>query len=252
MVVLAISFSICSIAAGSIELCDQLSFCEKSCVLNVPLEKLLKDVSLLALGCNQNMEIAKDVAYAAGMVARSYGFDCVVFGTLDVLRDSDADPLRKISRSPFITAQVLSYMIEGFVSAGVVPILNATGKVNPDVVRSLLTRKMSCPTLVEDEEKAKTLREMGFDVVFVTGKGELLGKLPVLNVKPPIDLSDVERIRRKALEGAIVLLNRSVKKISVNDPFAAGGVLVFSDEEWILKLAEQVLKGERPSTGRAP
>jgi len=71
-------------------------------------------------------------------------------------------------------------------------------------------------------------------------------------VKPPIDLSDVERIRRKALEGAIVLLNRSVSKISVNDPFMRAGVLVFSDEEWILKLAEQVLKGERPSTGRAP
>jgi len=251
-VVLAIFFSTYSIAAGSIELYEQLSICEKSCVLNAPLQNLLKDVSLLALGCNQNMEIARDVAYVAGMVARSHGFEYVVFGTLDVLTDNDPNPLGKISRSPFITAQIISYMIEGFVSAGVVPILNATGTVNPDVVRSLLTRKMSCPTLVEDKEKAKTLRKMGFDVVFVTGKGELLGKLPTLNVKPPIDLSDLERIRRKALEGAIVLLNRSVKKISVNDPFSVTGVLVFSDEEWILKLAEQVLRGERPSTGRAP
>lgn len=41
-----------------------------------------------------------------------------------------------------------------------------------------------------------------------------------------------------------MLLNRSVSKISVNDPFMRAGVLVFSDEEWILKLAEQVLKGK--------
>lgn len=252
MVVLAISFWSSSIAAGSIEFRDQLSFCEGSCVLNVPLQRILKDVSLLALGCNQNVEIARDVAYAAGMVARSYGFDHVVFGTLDVLTDNDPNPLGKISRSPFITAQIISLMIEGFVSAGVMPILNATRRINLDVVRSLLARKTSCPTLVEDEGKANRLREIGFNVAFITENGELLGRLPSLNVKPPIDLSDVERIRRKVLEGAIVLLNRSVSKISVNDPFMRAGVLVFSDEEWILKLAEQVLKGERPSTGRAP
>lgn len=220
--------------------------------MNVPLQQILKDISLLLLGCNQNLEIARDVAYAAGMVARSYGFDYVVFGTLDTLVENDPDPLNKISRSPFITAQVLSYMIEGFISAGVVPIINATGNINADVVKALLTRKTACPALVDDEQKVEQLRELGFEVVFLTKKGNVLGRLPTLNVKPPIDLSETELIRRKALEGAIVLLSRNVDKISVNDPFAKAGVLVFSNEEWIIELAKQVLKGERLSTGRAP
>ncbi|MGB9829865.1 MAG: hypothetical protein ACPLPG_07080 [Thermotoga caldifontis] len=250
--VLAILFSICSLEASSIELRNQLATCEKDCVLNVPLQSILKDVSLLALGCNQNIEIARDVAYAAGMVARSYGFEYVVFGTLGVLVENDPDPLCRISRSPFITAQVLSYMIEGFISAGIVPIINATGNVNADVVRSLLNRKMSSPALVENEQKANQLRELGFNVVFVTLDGQVFGRLPRLNVKPPTNLQEVERIRRKALEGAIVLLNRSINRIAVNNPFERAGVLVFSDEEWILNLAQQVLRGERPSTGRIP
>ncbi|MEN3007705.1 MAG: hypothetical protein ABDH53_01415 [Pseudothermotoga sp.] len=243
---------ICSNLVYSIELRTDLSTCQSECVLFIPLQTLLKDVSLLSLGCNQNLEIARDASYAAGMLARSYGFEYVVFGTLDVLTDNDPMPLHKISRSPFITAQVLSYMIEGFLSAGVVPILNATTKINADLIKALLNRKISCPALVDNEEKVRYLRDQGFNVTFITVQGHVLGKLPTLNVKPPVDVSEAERIRKKVLEGAIVLLNRSVNKISVNNPFERAGVLVFSDEEWLIKLAEQVLRGERPSTGRLP
>lgn len=206
----------------------------------------------MSLGCNQNLEIARDVAYVAGMLARARGFEYVVFGTLDVLTDNDPTPLDKISRSPFITAQVLSYMIEGFTSAGVVPILNATAKINVDTVRALLNRRISCPALVDNEEKTRQLRELGFDVAFVTIQGQTFGRLPILTVKPPVDTGEVETVRKRVLEGAIVLLSRSVNKISVNNPFERAGVLVFSNEEWLIRLAEQVLRGERPSTGRAP
>lgn len=250
--VLVISSSICSSTVCSIDLRTELSTCQGDCALFAPLQTILKDVSLLSLGCNQNLEIARDVAYVVGMLARTHGFKYIVFGTIDVLTDNDPTPLDKISRSPFITAQVLSYMIEGFISAGVVPILNATTKINVDTARALLNRKISCPALVDNEEKARYLRELGFNATFVTIQGQTFGRLPILTVKPPVDISEAEAVRKRVLEGAIVLLNRSVSKISVNNPFERAGVLVFSSEEWLIKLAEQVLRGERPSTGRVP
>lgn len=49
-----------------------------------------------------------------------------------------------------------------------------------------------------------------------------------------------------------MLLGRSDKTVNVNKPFAKTGVLIFSDEEWLVEIAGQVLNGNRPSTGRMP
>ncbi|MEJ5229088.1 MAG: hypothetical protein WHT65_03715 [Pseudothermotoga sp.] len=221
-------------------------------ILLIALERLVKDISLLCLGCNQNLETARDVGFAAGMVARSYGFHYVVFGTLDTLDDSDSDPLGRISRSAFITSQVITYLAEGLFNSGVVPILNGLGDVDADVIRSLINRKAIYPVLVENESKIKRLQELGYENVFVFVDGRVTGKLPRNNVDLKVDLSVVQDIRKRALEGAVVILGKTERAIHVNQPFKKSGVLVFSDEEWLLKIAQEVLEGRRSSTGRIP
>ncbi|HOJ88706.1 MAG TPA: hypothetical protein PLP64_08650 [Pseudothermotoga sp.] len=236
----------------SVEIFLDLQEATKGAILAVSLQKLVKDVCLLSLGCNQNLEIARDVGFVAGMVARSNGFEYVVFGTLDTLDESDPDPLDRVSRSAFITAQVLTYLGEGLFNSGVLPILNGSGIIDPDVVRALISRKTIYPIFVENESKIDRLRQLGYDAVYVTADGTIKGKLPRNNVKLNIDLSTVENVRRKALEGAVVILSRSEKIVNVNQPFAKSGVLIFSDEEWLIKIAKEVLDGQRPSTGRVP
>lgn len=245
-------FLICSNAVLSVEIVFELRNAPKESILFVPLQEIVKDVSLLSLGCNQNLEIARDVGFVAGMVARSYGFEYFVFGTLDTLDESDPNPLDRISRSAFITAQVLTYLSEGLFNSGVIPVLNGLDRTDPDVVKALINRKAILPTLVENEPKAEKLTRLGYDTLFVFMDGKTNGKLPKNKLDLSVDLSTVESIRRRVLEGAIVLLSRSDKIVNVNRPFAKAGVLIFSGEEWLVEIAKQVLDGNRPSTGRIP
>lgn len=250
--VLASLFLICSNVVLSAEIFFDLQRVSGDSILLIPLERLVDDVSLLCLGCNQNLEIARDVGFVAGMVARSHGFHYLVFGTVDTLDESDTDPLGKISRSAFITSQVLTYLAEGLFNSGVVPILNGLGNVDVDVIRSLISRKAIYPVLVEDESKIKKLTDLGYESVFVFADGRVTGKLPRNNVDLKVDLSTLQEVRRKALEGAVVLLGKAERAINVNQPFKRSGVLVFSDEEWLLKIAQEVLEGKRSSIGRVP
>ncbi len=238
--------------ALSVEIFFELKNATEDSVLVVPLQKLVKDVSLLSLGCNQNLEMAREAGFAAGMVARSYGFEYVVFGTLDTLDESDQEPLNRISRSAFITAQILTYIGEGLFNSGVVPILNGLNRVDPDVVRSLINRKVILPVFVEDESKMEKLKQLGYEAVCIFMDGTVKGRLPKNKLDLKVDLSGVENIRRRVLEGAVVLLNRSEKVVNVNEPFARTGVLIFSDEDWLVKIAKEVLESNRSSTGRIP
>jgi len=221
-------------------------------ILTAPLEQLLKDVSLLSLGCNQNLELARDVGYAVAMLVRLRGYEYCVIGTMSTLKQDDESPLGKISRSPYITAQVLVYLAEGLVSGGVVPLLNATGEVDPNVVKSLISREAVYPAYVEDESKALLLERMGYTATFATPQGVIRGRLPQLVDPPPIETIDIDSLRRQLLEGAVVLLNKNKRSVSVNDPFSEDGVLVFSNEEWLIEKAYRVLDGKEVPTGRSP
>ncbi|ABV33100.1 conserved hypothetical protein [Pseudothermotoga lettingae TMO] len=250
--VLVLLSLICLSEAFGIDICTQLKYVHADCLLNVPLQVLLKDISLLSMGCNQNLDIARDVGYFAGMVARSYGFNYVAFGTLDTLDELDPNPVDRISRSPYITAQVITYLAEGFVNSGVIPVVNATGNIDAEVVRALVNRKAIYPSLVESENKIQKLIDLGYETVFVLVDGSVKGKLPNLRIDTKVNLSEIEQIRKKVLEGAIVLLSRSEEIINVNQPFSKTGVLVFSNEEWLLEQAKEVIRGSRIPTGRAP
>ncbi|AEH50469.1 hypothetical protein Theth_0374 [Pseudothermotoga thermarum DSM 5069] len=238
--------------ANGIVISKNLERCTEGCILDLPLHEILKDVSLLALGCNQNLEIAREVGYVVGMIARSYGYRYVVFGTMDVLDPLDPDPLGKISRSPYISSQVIINLADGLVNSGVLPILRASGKISQDLVKTLISRKAIYPVFVEEPSLAYELERLGYKATFVFPDGSIKGRLPVIETLLEVDLSEVENVRRKALSGAVVLLGRSSEKIHINKPFEKSGVLIFSDEDWLLELAKQVLQGVRSPTGRLP
>lgn len=176
----------------SVEVFFELRSAPKESILVVPLQRIVKDVSLISLGCNQNLETARDVGFVAGMVARSYGFEYVVFGTLDTLDESDPNPLDRVSRSAFITAQVLTYLGEGLFNSGVIPVLNGLDRIDPDVVRALINRKVIYPVFVEDESKAERLTRLGYDTLFVYKDGTANGKLPKNKLDLSVNLSTYE------------------------------------------------------------
>lgn len=220
--------------------------------VRVPLQNVLKDVSLLCLGSSGNLTLAKDIGIAVGKILKEKGVTYYVFGSFDVLRITDTDPLAKVSTSPYITAQVLSLFAEGLSTAGVVPVFSAAGEVNEQVISALITRKATYPVMVESAEKYERLKRLGYTTTLVidTEGNVLVGKPLKFSWSYEKEI-DYESLRKEVLENSIVLLNRNVKKISVNDPWS-GGVLVFSDEEWLLKIAQDVLDGRRAPTGRAP
>lgn len=221
-------------------------------VLKAPPDQILRGVSLLCLGSLGNLNLARSVGLSIGTILKEKGIDGYVFGTMDTLRSSDRKPLEKISSSPYITAQVLTLFAQGLSLAGVVPIFDATGQVNPDVVKALVIRKATYPLLVEDKEKYEYLKSLGYvtSLVMDVAGNVLVGK-PFEFPWSYGESVDHEKVRRTALENAVVLRDRRNPEISVNDPWK-GGVLVFSNEDWLLKIAQEVLEGKRSPTGRSP
>jgi len=218
-------------------------------VLDVPLRRLMRDVSDLTLGVNGNMNIAKDVAEAVGIEMKKMGIDAIIFGTLDTLSKDDEDPLKRFSTSPYITARIIQLMAEGFSNAGIMPIIDGRGKIDENVVKALVESKDTYPVFVENTTKADSLKALGYDGFFYSEDGPIEGKEISLNWKSFKKL-DFENIRKEALKRAIVILNPFGKGISVNDPKADSKVLIFSADEWLYEMARKVEKGEMPPTGR--
>ena len=168
----------------------------------------MKDVSMLCLGSSGNLMLAREAGFIVGRILKEEGFSFYVFGSLDVLKYGDPDPLKKVSSSPYITAQVLQLFAEGLGDAGVIPVVDARGEINAEVVMSLLTRKATFPIMVENREKYLELKKLGYETSLVmTGKGILIGKLVPLGWRNPTSV-DVESVRKKILESSIVLLGK--------------------------------------------
>jgi hypothetical protein len=218
-------------------------------VLDVPLQKLMRDVSNLCLGVNGNVKIARDVAEVVGKEMKDLGVDAIIFGTLDTLSKDDEDLLKRFSTSPYLTVEIIKLMAEGFSNAGILPIIDGRGKVDPKVVKTLISMKTTYPVFVESSEKADFLLSLGYNAFFFTPSGPLNGKEISFKWKSERKL-DSEKIRRAALEKSIVILNPFGEGISINDPRSNAKVLIFSPDDWLYDLAKKVEKGEVPPTGR--
>ncbi len=218
-------------------------------ILDVPLQRLMRDVSDLCLGVNGNMSVARDVAEAVGIEMKDLGVDAIIFGTLDTLSRDDKDPLKRFSTSPYITARLIQFMAEGFSNAGILPVLDGRGKIDESVVKALLEAKATYPVFVENSSKMDILRSLGYDGMFYTKEGPLNGREIALGWKSFRNI-DVEKLRKEVLEKSVVILNPFGRGISVNDPKADSKVLIFSADDWLFEIARKVEKGEMPPTGR--
>lgn len=206
---------------------------------------------MLCLGSSGNLVLAKKAGFVIGKILKENGFSFYIFGSLDILRFNDPEPLKKISSSPYITAQVLQLFAEGLGDAGIIPVIDARGDINKDVIISLITRKATFPIMVENERKYLELKKLGYVTsLVITEKDVLVGKLVPLKWKNTRSVN-VGNIREEILKSSIVLLGKG-KEIFINDPFHEKGVLIFSEEPWLVEKAWEVLQGLSNPTGRIP
>lgn len=218
-------------------------------IAKIPLNDILKDVSLLCLGSLGDLTLSYDAGLAAGYLLKQQGYDAYVVGTLDTLSKDDKDPLNRVNVSAFITAHVYSLFARGLATAGIIPIFDGT-ILDKEVVVSLNTRDATYPIVVDSEVKKNLLSELGYNgSVFLSNE---IGKyIDGIKLSWKITNVDVESIRKKLLKNSIVKLSNE-KQIYINQPFVESGLLVFSNDPEILRFAKDILDGYENALGRRP
>lgn len=218
-------------------------------IAEIPLNEMLKDVSLLCLGSLGDLTLSYDAGLAAGYILKLQGYDAYVVGTLDTLSKDDKEPLNRVNVSAFITAHVYSLFARGLSTAGVIPIFDGT-ILDKEVVVSLNTRDATYPIVIDSKVKKTLLSELGYKgSVFL--KDEIEKYIESIKLSWKITNIDVEGIRKKLLKNSIVKLSDE-KQIHINQPFIESGLLVFSDDPEILRFAKDILEGYENALGRRP
>lgn len=228
-----------------------LNFWRKDFVCTQRLETILKDVSLLTLGSLGNYTLIPEVGRYVGSFVKNAGYSYYLVGPLDTLSIDDSDYFYRAHKSPFMVADVYEKFATGLGIAGVIAVFDGRGKIDTNLISSLVTRKQTYPVLVEDEGKANLLRNLGYTGVFIVQKDDefefLNGRFTLLNwtAIPP----DGESLRKSILLNSIIYLSQG--DIQVKTVFANKGVIVYSDEEFVLNEAQKILN-KRAGPGRVP
>ncbi|UXF00347.1 hypothetical protein IB67_01820 [Fervidobacterium riparium] len=215
------------------------------------LEDFLKDVSLLTLGSLGNTSLAQEVGQYVGSVAKQDGYSYYLIGPLDTLSVDDNDYFYRVNKSPFITADIYEKFATGLGNAGIIPVFDGRGKIDTNLVSSLVTRKLTYPVLVEDEGKANLLRALGYKAVFIVeenGEYKFLNSIPV-SLYWKIPVQNPEELRKKVLLNSIIYLGPG--EVQIRKSFVTSGVVVFSDEEFVISEAKKALE-KRTAPGRVP
>ncbi len=215
------------------------------------LEEIVKDVSLLTLGSLGNTLLAMDVGRYVGSVVKSLGYSYYLLGPLDTLSSDDSDYYYRVHKSPYITADIYDKFALGLSNAGVIAVFDGRGKIDTNLVSSLITRKLTYPVLVEEEAKANLLKTLGYKGVFIIendGEYAFFNSFPI-KLYWSIEILDIEALRKRVLLNSIIYL--SPGKIQVKVPFATSGVVVYSDDDFVLEEAKKVLE-KRAGPGRVP
>jgi len=215
------------------------------------LEEIVKDVSLLTLGSLGNVSLAKDVGKYVGSVVKSLGYSYYLIGPLDTLSVDDDDYYYRVNKSPYITADVYEKFALGLSIAGIIGVFDGRGKIDTNLISSLITRKQTYPVLVEDEAKANLLKTLGYRGVFITEKEDeyiFLNGFP-MKLYWSVAPINIEVLRKKVLLNSIIYLSSG--KVQIKVPFATSGVVVYSDDDFVLEEANKVLE-KRAGPGRVP
>jgi len=215
------------------------------------LEEIIEDVSLLTLGSLGNTLLAEEVGKYVGWYVKSKGFSYYVVGPLDTLSVDDEDYFYRVHKSPYITADIYEKFSTGLSIAGVIPIFDGRGKIDLNLISSLVTRRLTYPVLVEDEGKAILLRNLGYAAVFITKDKDgflFLNGVPAKlywSTKPP----EFETLRRAVLVNSVIFISQG--EIHVRKPFVTTGVVVYSNDEFVISEAKKAIERQF-APGRVP
>lgn len=227
------------------------NFYSKKFISDERLEYILKDVSLLTLGSLGNLSLIIDVGKYVGAHVKNQGYAYYIMGPIDSLSIDDEDYFYRVNKSPFITADVYEKFATGLSIAGVVPVFDGRGKIDTNLVSSLITRKLTYPVIVESSGKANLLRNLGYTGVFILETSDgyefLNGRYTPLYWS--ISLPNGESIRRNVLLNSIIYISQG--DIKIKKPFSNNGIVVFSDEEFVIEEAKKIL-GKKAGPGRIP
>ncbi|MGC8820927.1 MAG: hypothetical protein ACP5PP_07515 [Fervidobacterium sp.] len=215
------------------------------------LENIIKDVSLLTLGSLGNLSLVVEVGRYVGAYVKNKGYTYYLIGPLDSLSEDDDDYFYRVNKSPFITADIYEKLAIGISAAGVVPVFDGRGKIDTYIVSSIITRKITYPVLVDSQDKINLLRNLGYKSVFILeSQGEYRffdGKYTPLYWK--IKIPDGESLRKDVLLNSIIYLGPG--SIQVKIPFVKTGVVVFSDDTFVIEQAKKILE-KKSGPGRVP
>ncbi|MEN3042712.1 MAG: hypothetical protein ABDH59_05360 [Fervidobacterium sp.] len=226
-------------------------FWRKDFISTQRLEAILEDVSLLTLGSLGNYTLVQEVGKYVGSFVKTSGYSYYLVGPLDTLSPDDTDYFYRVNKSPFLTADVYEKFATGLGLAGVIAVFDGRGKIDTNLVQSLISRKQTYPVLVENEDKMNLLKSLGYNSVFIVQSGDsfefLSGKFAYLNwdIVPP----DAEELRKNLLLNSIIYINQG--DIHVKKPFMTNGVVVYSSDDFVLNEARKILN-KRAGPGRVP
>lgn len=224
---------------------------QASLICTQRLEEIIEDVSLLTLGSLGNTLLAEEVGKYVGWYVKSKGFSYYVVGPLDTLSVDDEDYFYRVHKSPYITADIYEKFSTGLSIAGVIPIFDGRGKIDVNLISSLVTRRLTYPVLVEDEGKAILLRNLGYAAVFITKDKDgflFLNGVPAKlywSTKPP----EFETLRRAVLVNSVIYISQG--EIHVRKPFVTTGVVVYSNDEFVIPEAKKAIERQF-APGRVP
>ncbi|AMW32327.2 hypothetical protein SAMN04488510_10849 [Fervidobacterium changbaicum] len=224
---------------------------QSNVICTLRLEEIIADVSLLTLGSLGNISLAQDIGKYVGWYVKSRGFSYYIVGPLDTLSIDDEDYFYRVNKSPYITADVYEKFSAGLSIAGIIPVFDGTGKIDANLISSLITRKLTYPVLVEDQGKATLLQNLGYRGTFIVRIGDrftFLNGLPKMlywSIKPP----EIESLRRSVLLNSIIYI--SPGEINVRKPFSTSGVVVYSADQFVISEARIALE-KKSAPGRIP
>ena len=246
-------------------------------------EDILKDVSYLSLGSCSKTFLSRELGNLIGRILSSKGYDFCICGRVERLRRDVKDPWNYVSSSPYMVSTILRDLYLGLISAGVFPVMDGRYGLNESVITSLRMKKFFPGVLLDDEDEVKKLKELNYIApILLLKDGKIYFEFP----SHPADImrlkwkdvewkkEELERLRMDILSSSIVLVKRSrVERIKVvegedvgedrklglivlKDPFRydprnfGGMVVVFSDDEEIIEMAKDILRGKKNPTGR--
>jgi len=242
---------------------DEAIVSDKVVGLDIYLGRLVKDIDYLVLGVCSDYTLVEKLGRYLGGYLKKLGVDFLVFGTFKTLNGIRS--LKYVSRSPFVTAHVLSLFARGLQTAGVVPVLDMREGFNEDVIRALVSRHSFFPFVVREESVARKIKDLGIKRPFLLDKGDfwtLKDGVPnqlEYSWHDEASREKLEDVRREILMHAMVILQNpsrvSRKMVVIDDPWEklpkdAKVILIFSDDPWLKKLAEKALNGEFQIKGR--